>query len=52
MEALQEATAGYCRLLRAEDFVNADGEIRQEFGSGLLSTMEDAMLAIAGPIER
>ena len=38
--------------MRIEDLVNADGEIRQEFGSGLLATMKDAVLAVARSIKR
>jgi hypothetical protein len=37
--------------LRVEDLVDADGQICEETGSGLLATMEDTMLAVSGRIE-
>ena len=40
------------RGLRVEDIIHADGDIRQEFGSGLLVTMDDAVFAVVGPVER
>jgi hypothetical protein len=38
--------------VRIEDFVNTDGEIRQEVGGSLLATMKDAVLAVVRPIKR
>jgi hypothetical protein len=38
--------------LRVKHLVHTDDKIRERPGSGLLAAMEDAVLAVAGPIER
>jgi hypothetical protein len=38
--------------VRVKDLAHADGEIREEAGSRPLATMETAMLAVAGSLQR